>query len=134
MIIIRTDNWRNVCVYQGGISNVLRNSRRGVGSDRCRPLKKGERCVKNAKLSVTEQLNVPSAAIWSKLANLVWPYHLSQSMRKATFQLHFYFYDDILIVVNISVYKTFFISLSLEILNHLSLYVLSTFLIISKGL
>ena len=78
-------------------------------------------------------MNVPSAAIWSKLANLVCQYHLSQSMRKATFQLHFYFYDDILIVVNISVYKTFFIPLSLEILNHLSLYFLSTFLITSKG-
>ena len=38
-------------------------------------------------------------------------------MRNATFQLHFYFYNDILIVINISVYKIFFISLSLEILN-----------------
>ena len=52
---------------------------------------KTERSVWRTSNWVKQRLNVSATVNWSKLEHLVCQYHLSQSMRKATLQLHFYF-------------------------------------------
>ena len=79
---------------------MLRSGRRGVGCKRYRLLQRKEGGMKNVRLRVTWQLNIPLAA------NLVRQYHFNQSMRKTNFQLYFYIYIDIFNALDICVFNT----------------------------